>query len=164
MKLFKFLPFILALFLSASVGNVLAVNYSKSSLQVDSLTINTAVTTVTAAKTLVAGDNGTVYSLDAAAGAAITLPSHLAGLQFRFIVGSTFITTNWTIVAATADLDTIEGAVIVNGAHVSVVAADQMNFVNSAENVGDYITLTSDGTTWFVEGSGLTAGSITGTG
>lgn len=119
---------------------------------------------VTGAKTLTSADSGRTFIMRAAAGATITLPQHENGLWFKFVVGSTFDTSNWVVAANAADVDTLEGALIVASTHVTVDAADQINFVLSAENIGDYITITSDGTYWYVEGSGLTAGSITATG
>ncbi len=123
-----------------------------------------SVMTPTAAKTLVADDNGSTIMLNAAAGFTITLPAHKAGLRFKVITGAVFATTNFIIAAAAADVDTIEGSLIVAGAVVSVVAADQVNFVASAENVGDFVELFSDGTTWHVFGNALTTGAITATG
>ena len=121
-----------------------------------------SVVTPTAVTTLTSADNGKTYMLNAAAGFAITLPAHVAGLQFRFITGAAFATTNFTIVAA--DVDTMEGSLIVAGAVVTVDAADQINFVATAENIGDFVTVFSDGATWHVFGNALTTGAITATG
>lgn len=123
-----------------------------------------SVMTPTAARTLVANDNGSTIMLNAAAGFTITLPAHKAGLRFKVMTGAAFATTNFIVAAAAADVDTLEGSLIVAGAVVTVNAADQINFVASAENIGDFIELFSDGTTWHVFGNGLTTGSITATG
>lgn len=121
------------------------------------------VEAVTGAVTLTAEDSGKVLILQAAAGAQITLPavedeSTSAGLRFKFIVGLAFATTNWTILAAS---NVIEGSVIVNGAHVAGVNENTISFVASAESVGDFVELVCDGTNWYVNGSGVSAGSIT---
>ncbi len=123
-----------------------------------------SVFTVTAAKTLVANDNGLTLMLNNAAGVTITLPEHKAGLRFKFIVGAAFATTNFVVIAPTAGLDTLEGSLIVAGAAVTVALADQINFVASAENVGDFAELFSDGATWHVFGCALLTGGMTATG
>jgi hypothetical protein len=118
------------------------------------------VEAVTVATTLTAKDSGKVFILKAAAGAQITLPAVAtsAGLRFKFIVGQLFATTDWTIKAAT---NAIEGSVLVNGAHVAGVDENTISFVASAESIGDFAELVCDGTNWYVNGSGVTAGAIT---
>ena len=123
-----------------------------------------SVETITAAKTLVANDNGKTLMLNNATGVTITLPAHSIGLRFKFITGAAFATTNFIVVAAATDLDTLEGSLIVAGAVVTVAAADQINFVATAENVGDFVEFFSDGTTWHVFGNALTTGGLTATG
>lgn len=120
-----------------------------------------AVTEVlTGATTLTAEDSGKVFLLKAAAGAQITLPAVATsnGFRFKFIVGQLFATTDWTVKAAS---NVIEGSVLVNGAHVAGVNENTISFVASAEAVGDFVELVSDGANWYVNGSGVAAGSIT---
>lgn len=118
------------------------------------------VEAVTGAITLTAEDSGKVFILKAAAGAQITLPAVAtsAGFRFKFVVGQLFATTNWTVLAAS---NVIEGSVLVNGAHVAGVNENTISFVASAESVGDFAELVCDGTNWYVNGSGVTTGSIT---
>ena len=118
------------------------------------------VEAVTGATTLTAEDSGKVLILKASAGAQITLPAVAtsAGLRFKFIVGQLFATTDWTVKAAT---NVIEGSVLVNGAHVAGVDENTISFVASAEAIGDFAELVCDGTNWYVNGSGVAAGSIT---
>lgn len=120
-----------------------------------------AVTEIlTGATTLTAEDSGKVFLLKAAAGAQITLPAVATsnGFRFKFIVGQLFATTDWTVKAAS---NVIEGSVIVNGAHVAGVDENTISFVASAEAIGDFAELVCDGTNWYVNGSGVAAGSIT---
>lgn len=119
------------------------------------------VETLAAAATLTAADSGKTYILKAAAGATIVLPALKAGVHFKFIIGSAFATTDWII--DSAEGDNIEGLLIVNGASVVASGEDQINFVNSAETVGDHVEFACDGTNWFVTGAGNSAGSITAT-
>jgi hypothetical protein len=118
------------------------------------------VEAVTGATTLTAKDSGKVFILKASAGAQITLPAVAtsAGLRFKFIVGLAFATTDWTVKALS---NAIEGSVLVNGAHVAGVDENTISFVASAESIGDFAELVCDGTNWYVNGSGVTAGAIT---
>jgi len=122
-----------------------------------------SVETVAAADTLVASDNGKTFVLNAAAGVTVTLPAvTLTGWRAKFITGAAFATTNFVV--ASAEGDNIEGSLMVAGAVVDVDAADQINFVATAENIGDYIEVISTGTVWAVFGNALTTGALTATG
>lgn len=117
------------------------------------------IETLTVATTLTAADSGKVFILGAAIGAAITLPGvAMAGFKAKFITGLAFATTDWTIVAAT---NVIQGSVIVNSTHVAGSNENTISFVASAESLGDWVEIVSDGTNWYVNGSGVTTGSIT---
>lgn len=120
--------------------------------------LGAAQTTPTAAVTLTAADSGKEIYLDAAAGFAITLPAVTAGLKYKFIVGSAFATTDFTVVAAT---DVIQGGAVVNSTFVPAANENTISFVNTAETVGDYVELSSDGTNWYASGNGALAGAIT---
>lgn len=125
----------------------------------DAVLARADVSTIDTAATLTPANSGATYILSASAGAAIALPTDLeSGVQFRFIVGSAFATTNWTIVSAT---DVIQGNVLVAGAHVAGSDENTISFVATAESIGDYVDLVCDGTNWYASGSGVTTGSIT---
>tara|TARA_R110000803_G_scaffold14887_9_gene41369 strand:+ start:4603 stop:5010 length:408 start_codon:yes stop_codon:yes gene_type:complete len=114
--------------------------------------------TVIAAKTLSHADSGKVFILTAAAGAAITLPALKAGANFKFIVGSAFATTSWTVTGGGAK---IQGTVIVNGASVLGENETTITFADAAEKIGDFAELHCDGTNWYLSGVGSAASSIT---
>lgn len=116
---------------------------------------------VDAAKTVKASESGTHFILDAAAGAAITLPSLETGLIFKFTVGAAFATSDWVI--SSAEGDNISGILVVNGASVPAAAEDNITFELGAESVGDTITLVSDSANsqWFVSGIANSAASLT---
>ncbi len=116
---------------------------------------------VTAAVTLTAADRGKWYELAASAGVTVTLPAVSSGLNFRFVVANAFDTSNYVI--DSAEGDNIDGNLIVNGAAVAASGEDQINFVASAESVGDFIDIWSDGNKWYVWGIGNSAGAITAT-
>lgn len=122
--------------------------------------------TIAAAQTLTAADSGTTFILDAAAGATIILPSLADGLNFEFIVGALFATTNWVI--DSAEGDNVNGFIADMGTTVAVVIAaaeDQINFVATAETIGDNVRFLADSgnSQWIVSGSCAANGGITAT-
>jgi hypothetical protein len=118
------------------------------------------VETLTGATTLTAEDSGKSFSLNAAAGAQITLPAVAtsAGFRYRFTVAALFATTAWTIKAAT---NKIQGGVIVNSVNVPGADENTITFSASADTIGDFVELNCDGTNWYVFGLGTAAGAIT---
>jgi hypothetical protein len=121
------------------------------------------IETITDGKTLTADDNGKTFILGDAAPGTITLPAVAtnAGFECKVVCGFA-ITTNGVV--ASAEGDNMEGAVDVNSTLVTVDAADQINFVATAENIGDWATFESDGTYWYVNGTALNLGGMTATG
>lgn len=116
--------------------------------------------TPTVAVALTAAQSGMDVFLNAAEGFAITLPAVANGLRYRFIVAAAFATTNFTIVVpALATL--IFGAADVNSTLVLADDENTISFVASAETLGDYAEVVSDGVNWFVSGQGFASGSIT---
>ncbi len=120
----------------------------------------TTIKTIAVATTLTAADSGKTCMLSAAGGAAVTLPAVAAGLKFKFIVGAAFATTNWTVVTASS-ANVIQGGAIVNSTFVAASNEDTISFVASAETIGDFVEVICDGTNWFANGVGASAGSIT---
>jgi|TARA_Y100000296_G_scaffold35739_1_gene41417 hypothetical protein len=59
---------------------------------------------LTASRTLTANDSGKVLVLSVAGGLTVTLPSAAPGLNFKFIVGTTFTTAGLINTAATDEL------------------------------------------------------------
>ena len=115
--------------------------------------------TISTATTLTNADSGKTFTLSGSAGVAIILPSvALDGFNARFIVGSAFATTNFTLVAPTA---IIQGGGIVNSVFVPASNENTISFVASAETIGDYIEIYSDGTNYYAYGIAAAAGGIT---
>lgn len=136
-------------------GNVDA-PITSTTVYTETVTLSTAVSSVTAT----AAQTGSTVLMARATGTVITLPAAADGLFFRFVVGTAFATDNYVI--DSAEGDNIEGALIVAGAVVDCDAEDQINFVADGENLGDYVELLSDGTSWFIlDSGGLTAAKIT---
>jgi len=118
--------------------------------------------TLTGAYSVEHADSGKTFFLNAAAGAAISMPALKAGAHYKFVVAAAFATSDWVITPS--DADKLEGFLTVNGAAVDVDAADTITFEEGAENIGDFVEITCDGSTWFVTGVGLNASSITAAG
>jgi len=102
------------------------------------------VHSLTAAYVVLPSDSGKVFTLNAAAGAAITLPSVAdaqEGWNCRFIVGTAFATTDWIITATAAIMvgginelevdSTNDGPSAVNGTTINIELG--------AETIGDYV-------------------------
>lgn len=112
---------------------------------------------ITADTTLTAADSGKIILLDAI-GEAITLPAVSAGVNYKFICTVTAVTTDWTIVAAAA---VIYGSAQVAGAVVAASAETTITLVVAKFLPGDWVSLISDGTNWYVEASVVTAAGCT---
>ena len=120
--------------------------------------------TVSADTTLTADDSGKTIILDNATGEVITLPALADGLRFKFVVGAAFATDNWVI--DSAEGDNINGIIADMGATVAgvpAVAEDQINFVATAETIGDWVELVADSgnSQWLVTGMCTANGGIT---
>lgn len=121
------------------------------------------VEVITAGKTLTSVDNGKVFILGDAAPGTITLPAVATNIGFECKVICGFDITSNAVVAS-AEGDNIEGALMVASTVVDVDAADQLNFVNTADNIGDWVSVISDGTYWYADGRALTTAALTATG
>lgn len=118
------------------------------------------VQTLTGAYSVTEGDNGKHFIFGAATGAAVTLPAPKPGLRFRFTTGLAFGTSSWTITTASS-ATIIQGHVLVNDAHVPGANEHTITFVHTADSLGDYVAMESDGTNWYIEGSADVTGAIT---
>ena len=107
--------------------------------------------------TLTAEDSGKIFTLDAV-GEVITLPAVADGLKYKFICSVTTGTTDWTIVAAT---NVIFGSAQVAGAVIAADAENTITLVVAKFLPGDWVSLVSDGTNWYVEASVVTTVGLT---
>ena len=115
--------------------------------------------TLAAATTLTAADSGKTY-LISGTGYTVTLPAPHAGFSVKFIVAAAF-STDCVVQTPADNRDTLNGGVIVNGAIVESDATDRVTFEDGAESIGDFIEISSDGTSFFLFGNGNAASSIT---
>lgn len=145
------------------VGAVTGPDYYEPFRFHDSLSSKSEVISVTATATATPSQSGAVVAHNAAAGVTVTLPRvSNAGVHYKFVVSTAFDTSNFIVRADPADTDKMEGTLIVAGAVVDCDAEDQINFVNTGENVGDFVELFSTGSKWIIgQSGGLTAAAIT---
>ena len=114
--------------------------------------------TVTATGSLNLSDSGKVFRISGT-GYTVTLPAPTAGWKAKFVVAAAF-STDFVVQSPSDNRDTINGGVIVNGAIVEADAVDRVTFEDDAESIGDYIEIHSDGTSYFLQGNGNAASSI----
>ena len=112
---------------------------------------------ISADTTLNHSHSGKTIMLDSP-GEVITLPAVSAGLNFRFVCDTAVITTDWTIINGA---DVMYGSAQVAGAVVACSAKDVITLVATKFLPGDWVSLESDGTKWFVEGSCVTSAGLT---
>ena len=108
-------------------------------------------------KTLTAADSGKTIMMSGV-GEAITLPALAAGLKFKFMVSTVFDTTDWTVTSPEGT--NLEGAINIANTLTTVNGATTVTFELGAENIGDFAEMECDGTSWLVNGVGLSASSI----
>jgi hypothetical protein len=116
------------------------------------------VEVVAAARVLTSADSGLTLALNAAAGAAITLPALEAGLNFKIKVQALFATTAWTIVCPSA---IGQGGAIVNSVFVPAANETTITIAHAADTIGDYLDIECDGVNYYINGVGAQAASIT---
>ncbi len=106
-------------------------------------------------------DNGKTLILKAATGFNVRLPKHEAGLQFKFLIGSNFITDNWVVTVPASGVATMQGNIQDGaGTSINVSDADQISFLATNEDVGDFIEMISDGIAWYVHGQVLANNAV----
>lgn len=107
--------------------------------------------------TVLAADSGTTFLLDAI-GEDITLPGVAVVGKWKFMCAVETATTDWTITAATA---VIQGSVNVNSTLVPAATESLITLVVAKFLPGDWITIESDGTNFYVNGQVVTAAGCT---
>ena len=116
---------------------------------------------ITIGETYTMADSGKTIKVSGTGGT-VTLPAPTEGFNIKFVTTGGLTSANTVIAGGTADV--MEGSIIVAGAVVDVDAADQLNFVHTADNLGDFVEIISDGSNYFVFGNALESGGITATG
>ena len=128
------------------------------------------VHSLTGAYTVLASDSGKVFTLNAAAGAGITLPAVGTaageleeGWNCRFIVGTAFATTDWIITATAAimvgGMNELEVDTSDDGP--STVAGTTINIELGAETIGDFIDMVVADGKIYISGQSKLDGAFT---
>ena len=107
---------------------------------------------IVAARTITIEESGTMFNLNAAAGAAVTLPVLAAktrGCHYKFFIGQATATTDWVITSTTAKM---QGALLEAGLVVLVANGTTINIELATDVLGDWVECWSDGTNWIVDG------------
>ena len=134
-------------------------DFIDSELRVDGVRVEGgAPVELSAATTITADQSGTTFLLSGVVGYAITLPSPAAGLKYKFIVQDLFATTDWVITATGAIM---YGPLMELSSIQAVAGATTINLELGADTIGDWISLESDGTNWYVSGHFAQAASVT---
>ena len=123
------------------------------------LSYRNLVEDVTATNVITAAESGSVFILNSGTEFVSTLPAHAAGLNFRFIIGAAPSGASYTVVTASST-NTIQGLAEVAGAVVAAVDEDTITFTDGAAAIGDWVEVVSDGTNWYVSGSGVASTAI----
>ena len=114
---------------------------------------------VTAANVITAAESGSTYILNNTTGFVSTLPAPAIGLRFKFINKAVNISGNHTVVA-NAGASIFQGNVMVASTVVTSVAGTSVNFLVNASDIGDWVEVISDGTSWFLSGSATTTAGM----
>ena len=115
------------------------------------VTMLEGTTAITSTTTLTAASHaGHTLYISPSAATTITLPAATDGLFLKFVIAGAFVND---VIIDSAEGDNIEGALNVAGSIVGCEAEDQINFIDTGENLGDFVELRSDGTTWFIGAS-----------
>jgi len=121
-----------------SSGNITTTGYVSAYSQIESIT--------SATHSVESTDSGTVYTLNRAAGIVVTLPTAVAGLNYTFIVGTTF--------TGAGQINTDNSSDLFSGfAHLfdPATATDMNTFIPDASD-DDTIDLGTAGQGWLVGG------------
>lgn len=122
------------------------------------------VEVLTTTKSVSANDSGKTFFLNHATGFVSTLPAAQAGLNYTFVVGGTPPSSGNHTVVTSGSSNVIHGLVVmatVDDAGAVDDNADTISFVASQAQEGDWVTVVSDGTDWFVRGQAQVAEGVT---
>lgn len=118
---------------------------------------------ITAANTITAAESGKTFYLNSETGSNQTLPAPALGLKFKFVITTVPTSGNMVVKTPSADDNLFYGSVDVNSTLVLAAGEDSINFIASTCIIGDWISVESDGTNWYITGQSGAAGGITAT-
>lgn len=129
---------------------------------VGSITGAKSAEVVTTTNAITAAESGKTFYLNSATGFVSTLPAPALGLNYTFIIGATPPTSGNHTVVTNGNATIIQGQVDHNPNDDPGTRGDDedtISFVASQAIEGDWVTVESDGTNWYVRGqSNVTEG------
>jgi len=110
---------------------------------------------LTATKTVEVADCGTIFTLDAAAGFTVTMPSIATagkGWWCKFIVKTSVTSNGYTIDLSGSDA--VTGVIVcsADGTATDSTGVAQAVFVANAAIIGDQLEMVTDGVRWYATG------------
>lgn len=117
---------------------------------------------LTAASTISAADNGTVFFLNSSTEFATTLPAPFLGGEFSFVVKAAPVGASYTIVSGSS-ANIIKGMQLISAdaAADTGTADDTITFADGQAVPGDRVDLWSDGTYWYAWANTRVAAGLT---
>lgn len=138
---------------------------SGATITVNGSLVNGADGDLTAVSTLTTAACGSTKYLNSATEFATTLPAPTAGCEITFIVKAAPASASYTVVTASSANILIGG---INELEVDTgddgpydADGDTITFVDGVAVVGDFVTLRSDGTSWYLHGQANADGGVT---
>ena len=122
-----------------------------------SMPISTDLNGISEATTLTADESNGMHYILGATGFAITFPAATQGWRCKFTIGADF-TTDFVLTAPSAIL---EGCILEAGVVQDVAGGTTITLEDGADNIGDFFSFWSDGTSIFASGSTLNGNSVT---
>lgn len=123
--------------------------------------------TLTATRTILASETGSVFFFNHSTEFAMTLPAPAAGLRYTFICSGAPSGANYTIVTAAAAeviVGTVHSCTGGNADSEVTAGATTITFVGGTSLAGDRVDLVSDGTLWYATAISVADAAITFTG
>jgi hypothetical protein len=117
---------------------------------------------ITTGRTVLAGESGKTFYLNAAGGFTLTLPPPTRDLKYQFAI-TINPTSNYVITTDSGD-NVMQGSYLDAASpllHVPINNQDTFNFVANTALKGDSVTFHADGTNWHVRGFSKADGGIT---
>ena len=141
-----------------SSGNVSGTGTMKMTGATNSVGVIESITAAT--KTVTSGDSNTTYLLNRAAGIVVTLPTAAAGLNYSFIIGTTFTGTFSLDGASANDIFAASSNLLIWDKDAPATVSAKQFYADGSND--DKITMDSDGKGRFIGGKINCLGIATG--
>jgi hypothetical protein len=151
----------------AAVGTTAAIEVTEDARVTITTALNTPYEDVTATNTITADEGGKIFYLNSATEFVSTLPtaSTAAGMVVTFVIKAAPSGADYTVSTGNSHEDVLYGLVQESETDTTedgptAQAQDRINFKDGVAVIGDYVTLSCDGTNWYVQGMTAADGGI----